>query len=624
MVNLAAVRNRLQIEPNYTRLAQKGFPEERALAFARGAQGLLGHPTILSESGIILHSRVQALLASGLPASNDTAINQFDEILPQLPTVVAPHLSLFVSPSSMLNEEQKQAVIAMFGDKKYGCKILAITDGCANQCFSCGDDAPAHMRHMPYPMVAAIANEILSVAGEKMEDLHILLYYRSDPMHYRDIHFNADVSDVVSLLQSAGIGIEFITHGWWKGDRYAQQAAEKLYERGFRADRLSVNLFHERIAENSSLIDSFVERFQTAIKLLRPKKIYLMGEIPDLPGRPEVFSRFFIEQLFKDRIAPGYKGNLSSLNGPYLEGRARRIPGAAELYPTMSISSYPYNKMICIGQDGRVNILHTRIRVKGEKCIGEVFSGADDFGFIALMYHWMLDVKDRLRGGNLDYLLSEVDGSSYLTAFNEFSRLIEQKGGPSIFKYGDLCPKDLRALFDKLKDLPLVLPENFSFFTFEQFLTGYWEKIKNKYPQFNHDFYLFFEECLKLSPSMDKTVVNGKLCICHSDHPIYNGVLDEEDWRTIASHFESDHFEGDILESAGFYGYLDQYTGKDAEKIPSPEQVRHLYSLIKGCPTFDHGRFHPTEEFDYFSFPPEKLRYFENEEEELPYRLFPG
>ncbi len=622
MVTLATVRNRLQIQPNYNRLAQMGFPEEKALTFASGAQGLLGHHTILSESGIILHTRVQALLASDLPASNDNLANQFDEMLPQLPSVAAPHLSLFVSPSSMLTEDQKQAVIAMFTDNKYGYKILAITDGCANQCFACANDSPPHMRHMPYPMIAAITNDILSAAAQRSGKLKITPYYRSDPMHYRDVHFNADFSDVAVLFRSAGIEYDFVSHGWWKGDRYAQQAAEALSRADISANALSVNLFHKQLADYPLKVNDFIERFQTAIRLLRPKEVRLLGELSKPgSGRPKMFSRGYLSLLFHKVIARDYPGKVTHVIGPYYEGRATAVPHANDDYHRVSIMRYPNNVMM--GHDGRIMEVHTRARIKGEKGIGEIFSGADDFGFIALMYHWMLDVKDELRGGNLDCLLSEVDGSSYLKAFNEFSRIIQQKGGPSVFKYGDLSPEDLHGLFDKLKDLPLVLPENISFFTFERFLSNYWEKIKDKYPQFDHDFYSFFEECLKLSPIMSKILVNDKLHRYSSCNLIYLGILDEEDWRTIADHFKDDHFEGDILESVGFYRYLEQYAGKHVTNKLSPEEVRHLYSLLKNCPTFDREALEYNEEFDCFSFPPMKLKYYEKEEEELPYRLFP-
>ena len=326
-------RNFRQIERTFTRLIEKDFPKEQSLRFAAGYTALHGHQNILNEVGYALLKKATEFIESNKTVSSDEIVNQFEELVLQFPTVAEPKLNLFISPTAKLSDAEMQILRSLFKDddetdgpwmfRRYRYRIVQITHGCPNQCLICATDAPSKMIHMPYPMILAIAKEVMEPGTT------ILPHYANDPFSYRDVQYNADFGDVAIQLKSMGYDLNMITHGWWERDDYAKEAAEKIGRLG-RGVSLSVHFFHRQVVDsqgdeekNKKAVDVLVDRFRTVAQLLKPRDIRLFGfnRFDATEDMPIEFQSSYVNKIFSDRVS----GESSYCAAIYQEGRGRKL-----------------------------------------------------------------------------------------------------------------------------------------------------------------------------------------------------------------------------------------------------------------------------------------------------------
>jgi len=488
---LSGVRNRSIIGPYYHPLERRGFPPEVALSLARGYATLKAYPGLLNDKGRQLLSEANEVMTSNRPAGDETIANRTATLSPQLPSAHDPKLALFASPAEAVKTEADNFIN---NDKLNHVIVLELSDGCYNLCLDCSLSPSSSMTHMPYPMVMAIAQEILLPLAEKQKPYIIWPYFRSDPMHYADRHWDVDFGDVaLRLITEMGLKLELITHGWASGDHYAEQAAQKLFTADIRFNHLSVHLLHRQLQMHPDKVEDYVTRFRSAIKLLRPKVIRLKGQPQEMPG-PEIFTLSYLEKLFNERIAPPekYSGETERYI-PYYEGRALDVPAANIFYDRNSVITPDLNilRFSPVGDFFREETAHKD--PVAMSTVGQVFSGPDDLKFRAFAY----------------FLLDTIDSFYKYPDHHEFFRathhpVLEGLKRFFVFKtefrhavFSEIGDADFSELFAALNDLPLPFTDFYPVATLGEWLHKFWGKMENKYPELNHDFNRFLIECLR-------------------------------------------------------------------------------------------------------------------------------
>lgn len=261
----------------YQRLVHRFLSPDRAALFARGLLALSGHQQILSPQGQVLLKEAQVF------SSAPHGINSI--LIDSLPSIESPNLSLFVSPLATLSQGDKQILIDGINSN-----VLQITAGCANQCLMCGLDAPSKMVHMPFPMILAIAKEFFS--GSMF--VPILLYFNSDPLHYRDIYFGANYYDAITALKRMGIAFNRgISHGWQPMDYYALSAAEQMAANQITVQNFSFHFIHKGVAEYvvPAQFEMFGDPGRVWSVLIQNQYINAKGRLmPKFDGKRESFS----------------------------------------------------------------------------------------------------------------------------------------------------------------------------------------------------------------------------------------------------------------------------------------------------------------------------------------------
>ena len=410
-------------------------------------------------------------------------------------------------------------------------------------------------------------------------------YFRSDPMHYADKYWDADFADfAIRVVAEMGLNVDIITHGWARGDKYAGQAAEKLFEAGIRAGDLSVHLLHKQLERNPDRVEDYVERFRLARKLLQPKNFRLKGNFPEMEG-PEVFSGDFILELFEKIIAPGWSkpfGNWSDI--PYYEGRARSVKGAYEYYRRVSIVSHP-NFFVRFAPDGGCVLEKSVKRYPNKKeeaaTVEQIFSGPDDPRFKSFIYLLasLHHLPARVRGS---LLALEIDKKmlKYLQAgltplygddLNDLSRFVGYAPEFDEWLFEELENHDLCVLFEHFKGMLLAVRDFPRGLSIGEIIEKYWESNKDKYPQFDDNFYRFFLECLNI-------IEYGK-----------SEVLKEEDAAALNSVFNKRRWLRMIIGVRSFREGVRNLLSNEQTEETTLEKARELFVLIKDRLSYYYG-----------------------------------
>jgi len=278
-------------------------PMDTLVRFARGVRALGAYRHLLNNEGIGTFKLAEEAFFLQRPS-----LGQVEDWLPQLPSAKDPKLHLFRNPfdNQTLKDPRFRAFKAAF-NWEGGYKIIQIADGCWSNCLMCATPiGNKDVKFMPFPMVLLLAMQLL----DKNSKGELMLYDGGDIMQWHDTNFDADYGDLAAQLKRMGIPLsQPMTHGFWPGDEYAEEAARKYVALGMKLG-LSVHLLHREVfptpasAPNEFWLRKYAERFAHAINILKPRvRLLGTGGHPPISGNAH-FTLEYIQDFYHTRVLP--------------------------------------------------------------------------------------------------------------------------------------------------------------------------------------------------------------------------------------------------------------------------------------------------------------------------------
>lgn len=278
-------------------------PMDTLVRFARGTRALGAYRHLLNDEGMAACKSAEDIFHLPRPS-----IDQVENCSLELPSAQDPKLHLFRKPFDQ--QTLKDPQFLAFKDAfrwEGGYKLIQIADGCWSDCLICASPTSnKDVKFMPLPMVLLLA---MQLSGKNSKG-KLTLYEGGDIMQWRDLEFDADYGDLAAQLKRMGITLgPPMTHGFWPGDEYAEEAAGKYAALGMEIG-LSVHLLHREVfptpdsAPSEFWLQKYAERFAHAINILKPR-VRLLGSGPHLPlsGNPH-FTLGYIQDFYRKRVLP--------------------------------------------------------------------------------------------------------------------------------------------------------------------------------------------------------------------------------------------------------------------------------------------------------------------------------
>jgi len=280
-------------------------PVDTLVRFARGIRALGAYRHLLNNEGMVTFKLAEEIIFLPRPS-----LSQLEDWLPQLPSAKNPKLHLFRDPfdEQTLKDPRFRAFKIAF-NWGVGYNIIQIADGCWSNCLMCASpSSKKSVTFMPFPMVLLLA---MQLSGNKSKG-EMTFYDGGDILQWRDMNFDADYGDLAAQLKRMGIPLTSpMTHGFWPGDEYAEEAAVK-YALSGEPIGLSLHVMHKEIfptpdaTPNEQWLQKWAERYAHFINIngLKPE-VCLLGVHPGskISANP-YFGWEYISEFYTTRVLP--------------------------------------------------------------------------------------------------------------------------------------------------------------------------------------------------------------------------------------------------------------------------------------------------------------------------------